>query len=236
MYLHYLEFKFSSGQDKWEAFKNLGRPEIHFKDFENLRFAKAMGTGSGNGFSIVPSFSKYGFLLVFESEKLNFKSVWDAKIFNDYKAACDSFLHVAGRPVKSHGKWDGRNPFESAHINHDPSLPIAVLTRATIRIKRLLEFWRHVPKTSRFMFNHPAALYQTGIGEYPLLMQATFSLWESKKALIEAAYSDNVHGKIVKKTRARNWYKEELFAEFSVESIEQSGSYYPKTLSSIALS
>jgi len=233
MHLHYLEFKFSSAKHKWTAFKNLGRPEIHFSDLKNVSFGKAMGTGSGNGFSVIPSLSKYGFLVLLESDEHDFNSVWNAQVFSEYRQNCHSFLHVMGRPLKAHGKWNGEEPFNDIHRTPDPQLPIAVLTRATIRGKRLLEFWRNVPKTSKFMFNHPAALYQTGIGEYPLFMQATFSIWKSRKALVEAAYSDTVHGEIVKKTRERNWYKEELFAEFSIDRVEQSGTFYPEQLSSL---
>lgn len=233
MHLHYLEFKFSSASDRWEAFKGIGRPAVNFENLDQLIFGKAMGTGSGNGFSVIPSFSKYAFLVGFKSDSVNKQAVWDSKTFCQYKERAESFLHVIGKPVKSHGKWEGDNPFDVGELNFDSSRPIAVITRATIRTRKLLEFWSNVPKTSRFMFNHPAALYQTGIGEYPLFMQATFSIWKSRKELFEAAYSNTVHGEIVKKTRERNWYKEELFAEFSIEHLENSGSFYPSELNSI---
>jgi len=233
MYLHYLEFKFSAGSNKWQAFKNLGRPEAHFKNLTDLSFGKAMGTGSGNGFSVIPSLSKYGFILGFETDAQDVDCVWKSPVFAEYRETCESHLHMVGRPLKSHGNWNGQNPFGKAQVKPDPTAPVAVITRATIRPKRLIEFWLNVPKTSKFMFNHPAALYQTGIGEYPLFMQATFSLWKSRELLLDAAYSDTVHGEIVKKTRDRNWYKEELFAEFSVDYIKKEGSYYPEELNSI---
>jgi len=233
MQLHYLEFKFSSNQDKWEAFKNLGRPDIHFEGFRDLVFGKAMGTGSGNGFSIIPSLSKYGFITCLDAKSSDSQTIWNSPVFSAYRKKSDSYFHMVGKPVKSHGNWEGKNPFKGHQQKTDPEKPIAVITRATIRTQRLIEFWRNVPKTSKFMFNHPAAIYQTGIGEYPLFMQATFSVWKSRKLLVEAAYSDTVHGEIVKKTRQRNWYKEELFAEFSVDYAEKSGSYYPDELNSL---
>jgi hypothetical protein len=230
MQLHYLEFKFSSNRDKWEAFKNLGRSAVHFEGFQNLVFGKAMGTGSGNGFSVIPSISKYGFITCFNTQKADRQAIWESPVFSAYRDRADSYFHMVGKPIKSHGKWEGENPFEGHELKADPGKPVAVITRATIRTRRLVEFWRNVPKTSKFMFNHPAAIYQTGIGEYPLFMQATFSIWKSRKKLVEAAYSDTVHGEIVKKTRARNWYKEELFAEFSLDYAEKSGAYYPDEL------
>ncbi len=233
MHLHYLEFKFSSAADKWEAFKNIGRPAVNFENLDDLVFGRAMGTGSGNGFSVIPSFSKYGFLVGFKSDSIKKETVWNSDAFSRYKERADSFLHLIGKPVKSHGKWEGENPFNTAALDFDSSKPIAVITRATIRTRKLLDFWRNVPKTSRFMFNHPAALYQTGIGEYPVFMQATFSIWKSRKELFDAAYSNTVHGEIVKKTRERNWYKEELFAEFSIEHLEKTGDYYPSELNNI---
>ena len=234
MHLHYLEFVFSSAADKWFAFKNLGRPDVHFNEIKHIKFYRALGTGSGNGFSIIPSLSKYGFLMAIDAEGSSSESVWQSSIFNRYKSNCDSYLHVIGTPIKSHGMWNGANPFSPSSGSGSSDGPIAVITRATIRPRRMIEFWRHVPKTSKFMYNNPASLYQTGIGEYPLFMQATFSLWRSKKLLIEAAYSDTIHGEIVKRTRLRNWYKEELFAEFSLNYIKTDGDYYPESLQTIS--
>jgi heme-degrading monooxygenase HmoA len=47
-------------------------------------------------------------------------------------------------------------------------------------------------------------------------MQATFSLWDSGKAMQDFAYKSKYHKEVVQLTRDRNWYKEEMFARFQV--------------------
>ena len=223
--LKYYEFIFRSNHDKWFAFTNLGRPGELFNESPDLDFARALGTGGGNGFSIIPSLKKYSFL-IFSKQYQDPKSFIDPPVIKEYKTRSKSYLEVSGLLVKSHGKWNGENPFLTTEIEIENEDPIAVITRATIRPSKLMDFWLHVPKTSKFMYGHPAAIFQSGIGEYPLFMQATFSIWKSKKELYEAAYSDTVHAEIVKKTRQRRWYKEELFAEFKPIDIQIYGSEY----------
>ena len=55
-----------------------------------------------------------------------------------------------------------------------------------------------------------------GIGEAPVGLQGTFSLWESSSALSEFAYGSEEHQRAIKDTRRIGWYAEELFARFAV--------------------
>jgi len=108
-----------------------------------------------------------------------------------------------------------------------PNAPLAVITRATINTKSLFDFWRNVPKVASFMHSAPA-LHQIGIGEYPIFMQATFSIWESIESLRDTAYKDTVHAEAIRKTRERGWYKEELFSEFDIVGLSARGSKFNK--------
>jgi hypothetical protein len=47
-------------------------------------------------------------------------------------------------------------------------------------------------------------------------MQATFSLWTSGKAMRDFAYKSDHHAEVVRLTRERAWYKEEMFTRFRV--------------------
>jgi hypothetical protein len=115
--------------------------------------------------------------------------------------------------IKSHGEWSKQNPFKSS-VPLDKSRPLAVITRATIKPKLAYKFWKDVPAVSKSMDAYTELLYSKGIGEFPLLMQATFSLWSSADAMFNYAYSNPKHAEMVKKTRELNWYSEELFARF----------------------
>jgi hypothetical protein len=53
------------------------------------------------------------------------------------------------------------------------------------------------------------------MGEWPVGLQGTFSLWESTKALTEFAYA-GPHRDVIKRTPDERWYIEELFARFAV--------------------
>ena len=61
-----------------------------------------------------------------------------------------------------------------------------------------------------------------GIGEAPIGLQGTFSLWESSAALRDFAYKGAAHSAAIAATEKLQWYAEELFARFAV--IDESGS------------
>jgi heme-degrading monooxygenase HmoA len=53
-----------------------------------------------------------------------------------------------------------------------------------------------------------------GIGETPIGSLATFSLWESRAAARAFAYAMPEHREVIERTRAEDWYAEEMFARF----------------------
>jgi heme-degrading monooxygenase HmoA len=94
--------------------------------------------------------------------------------------------------------------------------PIGVITRATLNPSRLIDFWRHVPQASQAIKEAKGVGFFKGIGEWPFVQQATFSVWESAEAIRTFAYVSQAHASIVKKTRERKWYKEDMFNRFEV--------------------
>jgi hypothetical protein len=57
-----------------------------------------------------------------------------------------------------------------------------------------------------------------GIGDAPIGLQGTFSVWESSAALNRFAYTRSPHVDVVRRTGTEGWYAEELFARFAVVS------------------
>ena len=211
-------FKYKGIVNKWNAFVRMGRPPISIKKIEGLTFFKPLGTGSGNGFSIKPDFSTYGVVLVFSTEE-NAIHFLQSSTFKKYKNSAEKYSTVFMKTIKSHGEWSKQNPFKS-EVAFDKKKPLAVITRATIKPKLAHKFWKYVPSVSKSMDNYKSLVFSKGIGEFPLLMQATFSLWESAESMMDYAYKNPKHAEMVKKTRELGWYSEELFARFQPYKIE----------------
>ncbi len=211
----YGEYNFSRKRDAFKAFKHMGRGAGIFGKPEGLVFAQLMGTGSGNGFSIIPNLMKYAVFMVWTSTKAAILFHNKNEMIHWYQATSHQRAEFWLRPLKSHGLWSGQNPFIPSEPESTDAV-VAVLTRATIHARHLPEFWRNVPDVSSFMSEAEGALYRLGVGEYPLKMQATFSVWKNREALMEAAYGNTAHAKIVKRTRERGWYSEEMFTQFEV--------------------
>lgn len=205
-------FKYTGFRNRWDALGRMGRPPIVQKEVAGLSFFKPLGTGSGNGFSIKPDFSTYGFVAVFNTEELA-RAFLKTPVIQVYTKTATAHSHVLMHTTKSHGQWSKQEPFKSS-VKFELSKPIAVITRATIRPKLAYKFWKNVPSVSKSMEGYDALLFSKGIGEFPLLMQATYSLWSNAKAMMNYAYQNPKHAEMVKKTRELGWYSEELFARF----------------------
>ncbi len=79
-----------------------------------------------------------------------------------------------------------------------------------------MNFWNSVPKASNAIKNAKGVLWFKGIGELPFIQQATFSIWENLESVTNFAYKDLNHSEIVKKTKKRKWYKEDLSSRFVI--------------------
>jgi heme-degrading monooxygenase HmoA len=92
----------------------------------------------------------------------------------------------------------------------------AVLTRATIRLNRLQNFWQHVDGVAKHMTTAEGFITSLGIGEVPWIKQATFSIWESKESMKAFSYKMREHVDVIKKTREEKWYSEDMFVRFKI--------------------
>jgi len=181
-----------------------------------LRFWKLLGTG--DGFSLRPDFNRYGLLAVWESPEHALAFFDGAPIMRHFRQRADETWTIRMVAIQARGSWSGVNPFEPVAPWHKGSL--AVLTRATIRWRRLAAFWSRVPAINRTLDGVPGLVLSVGIGEAPIVRQATFSLWRSEAEMHAFAYRTPVHAKVVRRTRSEAWYAEDLFARFAPVSSE----------------
>ena len=207
-------FNLHSGYKGW-AFRQMGLAARHLSRQSGLRFGKLMGTGRGRGFSIRPNFKQYALLTSWKDEPAADDFLRNSSMFNNFRENSREVFTCHILPVAAKGEWHGQNPL--LPLAPKPEVyqgPVLALTRATIRWQRLMEFWRHVPPVSKETTQAEGLLAQVGMGELPIIQQATFSIWKNEEYLQKFAYQMKQHQEVIRKTRNRNWYGEELFARF----------------------
>ena len=116
--------------------------------------------------------------------------------------------------------WDVKKIFGDLPKQTEDTVTVAVLTRATIRINRLKNFWKNVNAAASGMATASGFILSYGIGEVPWIKQATFSVWQNKESMKAYAYKMQTHADVIKKTRKENWYKEELFVRFQIINVK----------------
>jgi hypothetical protein len=178
-----------------------------------LQFFKLLG--SGDGFSLKPDFSTYGLLCVWDNIEVARNFFHKSAIFERFRRNSSEQWTVYMHPVLSHGYWSGVAPFQSNKNTSVQNEPLAVITRATLQPGKIWKFWQYVPKVGAAVYTHEGLIFTKGIGEWPVIQQATFSLWRNKKDMIDFAYKNPYHTEVIRKTRELGWYKEELFAQFT---------------------
>ena len=207
-------FRYEGWSAKWWAFQQMGIAGAKMEEVEGLQFFKLLGSGAGRGFSIFPNLSAYGILSVWDTEAHADAFFEVHPSYADFQERSEEQWTVYLKTAKTHGSWDGTSPFAET-IPYDKTQLVGVLTRATIYPKYLLRFWKFVPPVSASVHEKKGLLFSIGVGELPLIQQATFSLWESSELMMDYAYKSKFHKEVVQKTRELGWYKEELFARFS---------------------
>lgn len=196
------------------AFAQMGISLLNSWNHSGLLFSKHLGVGAGNGFSVWPDFSTYAFLGVFESQQASDDFFEYNQRWRTLSLQSNAIRGWDAVAIKGHGTWNGVNPFE---LVADPGNgPILVLTRASIVWYKSILFWLNVSHASKYLSEKKGLLFAKGVGEFPLLEQATLSLWESEEILDNFAYKSQEHVPMIKKTRALKWYSEEMFIRMRV--------------------
>jgi hypothetical protein len=184
-----------------------------------LTFFKSMGSGSAGGFGAWPSFSKYAWLMVWEDQSQADAFFAKNTYFKNYQKRCSSTQILYLRNIMSHGKWSGVNPFVATGSPSEDA-KVVVLTRARIRFNKLWDFWQKVGNTAKDLYKFDELEFAIGVGELPLIQQATVSIWTNMDAVKRYAYQHEAHKNVIQLTRKNNWYSEELFARFYLERKE----------------
>lgn len=219
-------FAFEGRAARWYAFRQMGLAQRYLAT-AGSSFCKLLGTGGGAGFSLRPDWGTYALLMVWprreDADAFFHSNRWYAK----YRRRASEVVEIEARAFRSQGLWNGVNPFAEQSGN-EKAPQMMVLTRASIKPRLLPVFWRYVPGVSQRIFRSQGLLWAKGVGERPLLEQATLSVWDSQALMQDFAYRQKEHREVVQKTRQLNWYSEELFARFSVERVSTNAPWLKK--------
>ncbi|MBK8845517.1 MAG: hypothetical protein IPO27_02735 [Bacteroidetes bacterium] len=206
-------FKVENFRNKWWAFTQMQFGHSSLKNIEGLTFYKLLGSGAKNGFSAIPNFGTYVLFCVWQSEANAQAFFKENSFFKAYRKRSSELFTAYLNAAEVHGLWDGVQPFEkSAKLaSHKP---VIVLTRASIRLNKLWSFWSKVGAVSQSLEGYDGLALSIGVGEWPLIQQATISIWKTQAEMLDYAYKNPKHREVVLLTRKLNWYKEEMFARF----------------------
>ena len=181
-----------------------------------VRFAKLLGTGDGRTFTPRDGDPTRWALLTTWADREAAAAFEHSPVARAWQALAGETWRADLRPVAARGRWSGCDPFGDPEPSRTTG-PVAALTRARLVTRRSASFWRAVPPVSADLRRSPGLVAAVGIGEAPLGLQGTFSLWRSAEDLRAFAYAGAAHREVMARTAPEGWYAEELFARFAVE-------------------
>jgi hypothetical protein len=192
--------------------------KIQLKRLSGVTFIKLLGTGKGESFTPKDADPfRWGILLTINENQID--ALDKSFVVKSWRKICTSEYRVILKPISSHGLWSGKQPFSLDKFEWNGK--IAAVTRARIVWRKNIMFWRAVPPVTESLHQSPGLLKAIGIGEAPIGLQGTFSVWQDAASLRDFAYKGRAHSEAIRATSANRWYSEELFARFAV--IEERG-------------
>lgn len=197
------------------AFSRMAFDRPALARIDGLRFWRMLGTARGNAMSLSADLRRWAMFAVWQDDAALDRFLDQSPIAAGWRSAGQETWSARLGYAGGHGQWGGRDPFDGMTAQEVAAgQPVAVLTRAAIRPRRLVRFYRAVPAVDQALASADGCLRAVGIGEFPVARQATFSLWRDTSAVRGFAYTGAAHAAVITRTRRENWFAEECFARF----------------------
>lgn len=197
---------------RW-AFGRMGLDRPDLSRTPGLTFKRLVGTARGTSFAWKPDLLRWGLIAAWRSEDDLDAFLAESPIAARWRDHASEVWTARMVPVRSAGAWGGSNPFP-AQPEPPGDGPYAVITRATLRLRRAHRFHAAVPPIDLDLARDPGLLASVGFGETPVVHQGTLSLWSSQDAMKAFAYGTDAHRTAIRRRAREQWYAEELFARF----------------------
>jgi spheroidene monooxygenase len=184
-----------------------------------LGFAKVLGSGAGGGFGLWPSGTHRGLFMVFHDEAVARRFLATSPVLAAWRAHARESCVALLRACSSKGSWDGTAMAVTADapgagIGEEPGDgPIVALTRASIHARHAWAFWRLSPPAERDLQAAAGCHLAVGLGEAPLLRQATFSVWRNAAAM-DAYARGGAHQRAIRSAYGGGYFSEAMFVRF----------------------
>jgi heme-degrading monooxygenase HmoA len=204
------------------AVARLAVDRFRLRGYPGLTFAKLLGAGSGQTFAPQDADPHHWALLTCWDSAHAAVTFEQSRVVRRWDAAASERLRITMKPISSRGYWSGRQPFGASPASPGSSSDalVASITRARIRPGQLRAFWRSVPDVASALPRTEGLIWSMGIGEAPIGLQGTFSLWRDAAAIRRFAYESPGHQKAIDRTHETDWFAEELFARFAVLDVD----------------
>jgi spheroidene monooxygenase len=213
-------YRFGPLRARLWALAQMATARFALKAVRDIGTVKLCGSGVGEGFTPVPDTSVYAILATWPDHDTARRAMFGTRVFRRYAEMSDEQMTIFLTPASARGRWDGQEPFVPQDITLDG--PVAALTRATVKMRSAGRFWKQEPAISRAIGQDPNVLFKVGIGELPLVRQATFSVWPDTKTMAAFARADGPHAVAIREVREGKLFKEDLYARFRVDAVEGS--------------
>ncbi len=207
--------RFDRRRDRLWAFAQMGLSRLDFAGMEDCAFWKLCGSGTGEGFTPRPNPAVWAILAAWPDEETARRQTGTAPVYRRWRARAAEAWTIFLAPTAARGLWSGAAPFAATLSADKVAGPLAVLTRAQIRPRHALRFWRQQPDVSSRIGANPDVLFKIGIGEVPWLNQITFSVWPDAPSMARFARA-GAHAEAIGAVRRGGWFAEELYARFRV--------------------
>ncbi|EEW26232.1 spheroidene monooxygenase [Rhodobacter ferrooxidans] len=207
-------FRFDKPGSRFWLAGQMALARMALMGMKQVGFWKICGSGMGEGFTPQPNFTVWAILATWPDEETARRDIENAPVYKDWTKHASETWTIFLNPINSRGKWSGKEPFQPDGVM--PEGALAVLTRASLRPHMAARFWGRVPDISAVIGTDPNIVFKIGIGEIPVLHQATFSIWPDTETMAAFARGNGAHGKAIKAVYDEGWFSEDLYARFRI--------------------